>query len=57
MDETNCKYVSSKGLQKSCDIKTDDLGSQVNYLPDLNKIFKNSTIYVRTSQIKNLSNR
>jgi hypothetical protein len=57
MNETKINFISTKEIQKSCDIKTDDLGSQVNYLPDLNKIFENCTMYVRTSQINHLSQR
>jgi len=57
MDETKIKFISTKEIQKICDVKTDDLGSQVNYLPDLNKIFENCTMYVRTSQINNLSKK
>ncbi len=52
-EENNCKYVSSRGILKSCDIFSStpisDVQSFINY--DLSGLKENSIVYVSTSAI------
>ena len=53
LNEKNCKYVSSRGILKSCDIFSSIPISDINDLTgyDLTKITDNSVLYVSTSAI------
>lgn len=53
LDETHCKYVSSRGLLKSCDVKPNNPVSSVTELYDYNweSLKPNSTVYVHGSAI------
>jgi hypothetical protein len=56
MDETNCIYVSSRGLLKSCDITYNTPVSSTRELPpNINDIFENCSLYVCNSAIGNLA--
>ncbi len=52
-DETNCKYVSSRGILKSCDIHSFNPKSSIKKLDnyDFSKLKENCSIYVCTSAI------
>ncbi len=52
-DETNCKYVSSRGILKSCDIHSSNPISSIKELIDydFSKVKNNCSIYVCTSAI------
>jgi len=57
MDETNCKYVGSRGLLKSCDVTIDNIRSSTSELPDFSKMFDYCTMHVCSTAIILLSNR
>lgn len=54
MEENNCKYVSSRGILKSCDIHSSlpisDIKQMINY--DFYNIMHYSTIYITSSSIQ-----
>jgi hypothetical protein len=55
MDETNCKYVSSRGLLKSCDITYSQPISSIPFLPDFSKMYNGCSVYVCNDAIQNLA--
>ena len=57
MNESNCSYVSSRGLLKSCDITYNEPSSSTSELPNLTKMFDYCTLYVCNSAIYNLSQK
>uniref|UniRef100_A0A6C0E3V9 Exostosin GT47 domain-containing protein n=1 Tax=viral metagenome TaxID=1070528 RepID=A0A6C0E3V9_9ZZZZ len=52
-DENNCKYVSSRGILKACDIHSIEPISDIRHLHDYDftKVIDNSVIYIATSAI------
>ena len=57
MDETQCKYVSSRGILKSCNITSSIPRSSIRCLRgyDFSKITEGSTIYICNSAIREFS--
>jgi len=58
MQESNCKYVSSRGLMKSCDIYSSQPISSIRQLInyDFSKLSNGSTLYICSSAIKHFIN-
>jgi len=48
IDETDCKYISSRGILKSCDVKSNTPISSINYLLNynFNHLYDKASIYV-----------
>lgn len=57
MEEHNCKYVSSFGIAKSCDIHSMMLCSSICSIDDrvLNSTFEGATVYVCSTAINNFT--
>jgi hypothetical protein len=57
MEESNCNYVSSRGLLKSCDVRCENLNSSTEETPHLTRMFDYCTLYICNSAINVFAKR